>query len=493
MKNQTIKLLILTSIFPILLASCGLKLPLLSNNNSNNSTSNSSENSDIFSTTNDNTQPNIIGLLNDVEKKYQTFSIELKPEGKLLTKLEEEKAKSLIAIKEIKTTITNDLDNLIKTLENLNQFVNESEKKKITSLLLILKPSENKDNLGSILKLFEDNQLAKEEICEGIQKPLQVESVSNSNCGTFGNNTYIKISELFEKNNQEINTKIQELKNSLEKSNQLNNNSNQQTNNLDKTLFKEPLFIWTLINTILTLGLIGSFIWLYLLSDKIDKKNHQLSDKNERRKQEIKELETREQNRNQQINKMNDQVNKMNDRILDLKNSLDNLSLNVSNLLQTSPKIYPEKSQPIITPSKSSNPREEITPPLPENLRLANLYKENPQDLIQNAIRVSMTKETLNKVLAGTWEEIVEFEVNNRQGEYYIVANNSGESYLFLDPNTIFNIPTLQQINKSGLFICNGNLSQSFKGSEINIIKPAIVKPNNQLWRLIESGEIELV
>lgn len=52
-------------------------------------------------------------------------------------------------------------------------------------------------------------------------------------------------------------------------------------------------------------------------------------------------------------------------------------------------------------------------------------------------------------------------------------------------------MPTLQNINKSQLFICHGNISQSFKGNEINITRPAIVKPDNQNWQLMESGEIQ--
>ena len=135
-------------------------------------------------------------------------------------------------------------------------------------------------------------------------------------------------------------------------------------------------------------------------------------------------------------------------------------------------------------------------PPMSEDVRLINLYRENPQGLLKNAIRVSMTKDTVNKVLAGTWEALVELENNNRQGEYYIVASNSnnGDFYLFLDPHTPFNSQTLQQIKKSQLFICNGNLSQTLKGNQISIIKPAIVKQiTKNKWALFQSGEIDLV
>lgn len=459
MKYKTIKLLIFTPIFSLLLTS-----QVQSQNDSN-----------------------INNLLNKIDQTYQNFSTELKPEGKLLKKLEAEKAKSSTDIKDIDTTITDDLDKLIKDLENLNQFADNSGKEIITSLLVILKPSENKESFGSILKIFEDKQLVKKEICDDIQTPLNVESVTKDNCGTFGNNTYTKIEQLFTQKDKEIKTKIDELKSSLNNQNQANNNLTQTSQSDNNSLFQEPLFIWTLIHTILTLGLIGGFIWLYSFTKKIDQKNQQLFDKNEKRKQKIQELEKREENRNQQINKMDK-------RILDLKNSLDNLSLNITNLVQTPPQIDLGKTSQNTTSLESNNSPEKTSPPvaetLPENIRLSYLFKENPQSVIQNAIRVGMTKETLNKVISGTWEGIVELEAS-RQGEYYIVASNSGESYLFLDPNTIFNVPTLQNINKSQLFICHGNISQSFKGNEINITRPAIVKPDNQNWQLMESGEIQ--
>lgn len=461
MNKKTIKLLILTSIFS------------------------------SFLTNQVKGQTEADNLLKDIDKTYQNFSAELKPKGKLLTKLEAEKEKSSTEITEIDTTINDDSDKLIKDLENLNQSVDDSEKKIITSLLLILKPSENKDNLGDILPLFKDNKLDKKEICDDIQKPLKVQSVTDANCGTFGNNTYTTIQQLFTEKDNEIKTNIDKLKSSLKNQDKGNDNSpsEQKTGKTDegKSLFKEPLFIWTLINTILTLGLIGTFIWLYLFTKKIEQKTQELNKKNERRKQQIEQLKQREENRNQQINKMND-------RILNLKNSLDNLSLNITNLVQTPPQINLGKTPQTTTSTQFDNPPEE-TPPsipetLPENVRLSYLFKENPQSLIQNAIRVGMTKETLNKVISGTWEGVVELEAS-RQGEYYIVASNSGESYLFLDPNTTFNVPTLQNINKSQLFICHGDISQSFKGNDINITKPATVIKDNQNWRLMESGEIQ--
>jgi len=353
----------------------------------------------------------------------------------------------------------------------------------------------NKIRIASIIKLFDDGKLEKTEICEDIQTPLKVQGLNNTNCGNFGENTYKELNQYLTDQIKSIGTEIKTLESNLpDLSNQTNDNSSTNSQNSNNN---NQFLILIIINSILGLGVITLFILYYLLIKEIGKENKELKDKNNRRKKQIEDLKTTEANRNIQINKIDA-------KLKDLKNISDNQSMLIQQLQNQKEKSQFPSNLSDNSPSQATQNNDNANisytsfekttpPPLPENLRLANLYKENPQGLIQNAIRVSMTKETLNKVLAGTWEEIVEFEANNRQGEYYIVANNSGESYLFLDPNTIFNIPTLQNINKSELFICNGNLSQSFKGSEINIIKPAIVKPNNQNWRLIESGEIQLV
>jgi len=446
-------------------------------------------------------------LYGDINQSYKTFAENIKEDGKLLTQLKEESQKPSSEINNIDKRISTDFSKLTTAIDNFNKQLPDNNKNKLEPLLLLIEIPNNSSNvnnsnqqnnkirIASIIKLFDDGKLEKTEICEDIQTPLKVQGLNNTNCGNFGENTYKELNQYLTDQIKSIGTEIKTLESNLpDLSNQTNDNSSTNSQNSNNN---NQFLILIIINSILGLGVITLFILYYLLIKEIGKENKELKDKNNRRKKQIEDLKTTEANRNIQINKIDA-------KLKDLKNISDNQSMLIQQLQNQKEKSQFPSNLSDNSPSQATQNNDNANisytsfekttpPPLPENLRLANLYKENPQGLIQNAIRVSMTKETLNKVLAGTWEEIVEFEANNRQGEYYIVANNSGESYLFLDPNTIFNIPTLQNINKSELFICNGNLSQSFKGSEINIIKPAIVKPNNQNWRLIESGEIQLV
>jgi hypothetical protein len=206
--------------------------------------------------------------------------------------------------------------------------------------------------------------------------------------------------------------------------------------------------------------------------------------------QQIQDLENIVQNYQQQIETVNN-------RLYDLKNTVDTQSLQLrqleaqnrgSNINPRTDSVYTNHNY-----NTSNFPRSSSPPPPPpsEKIRLAQSYRENPAHLLQNATQVTMTKETTNKILGGVWEQIY-LEENRRTGEYFIVSNNSGEMYLFLNPNSVFNPQTLSTINKSQLFVCHGNLGQSRKGIDINIQKPATVKKQGQFWILVEPGEIIL-
>lgn len=268
-------------------------------------------------------------------------------------------------------------------------------------------------------------------------------------------------------------------------SNQTSNQQNPENLNSSSSNIETKKIISIIIPSVLGLGIIGSFIWIYLLN----KNNKQIIDELLSQKEKIKNLQDKNEREKYNIKQLEDKINELGKLI---EREYSQIQLNLGQLdnkiNDLSFKSYGNQN------SYSQSIHEQTpSPSVPEDVRLTNLYRENSQGLLQNAIRVSMTKETVNKVLAGTWEGLVELENNSRQGEFYIVQSNSDESYLFLDPNTKFNPQTLQNINKSQLFICNDNLSQTFKGSDINIIKPALVKQNNQYWQLIKSGEIDLL
>ena len=273
----------------------------------------------------------------------------------------------------------------------------------------------------------------------------------------------------------------------------INNNmvaSNSNSTETKTTNNKLPLI---LSSGAILLGLINLGLTLnnYLILHKFI--NYQKKNRNhiKNNSQQIQNLENKIQNYNQQIEVFNR-------NLYDLENSVHTQSSRLRQLEFPSQENQhnPNKESKKVSHnfhSSSQNTLESLqaSSRLPENIRLAQSYQDNPASLLKNAIQVGMTKETTNQILGGVWEKIY-LEENRRTGEYFIVTNNSGEMYLFLNPNSMFNPQTLSTINKSQLFICHGNFSQSRKGVDINIKQPARVKKEAQYWALVDSGEIVL-
>ena len=169
--------------------------------------------------------------------------------------------------------------------------------------------------------------------------------------------------------------------------------------------------------------------------------------------------------------------------------SVTSMELQTDSVSVNNSSFYHPTSNP---PSKSPQVSSPTIPDsAPENIHLAQTYQENPASLLTNSTQVGMTKDTTNKILGGVWEKVY-LEENRRTGEYLIVTSNTGKMHLFLNPNSMFNPQTLSTIHKSKVFICHGNLSQSRKGEDITIQKPATVKKEAQYWVLVESGEITI-
>ncbi|MBD2395999.1 hypothetical protein H6G11_17275 [Cyanobacterium aponinum FACHB-4101] len=483
MKNQILKSIILSSLISTIITN--FNYPVFAQNESKNISS----------------SPNFQGLLTDIENSYDNFENDNKF---LLKKLEEESKKDppTTDIEGIDTKIKENYDKLVASVNNLKNQLSEEEKRELNNLLSPLQTEKEKGlSVEAFTKLLEDGRLDKTEICESIQIPLGLFlSKNDANCGNFNNKTYGKLSGFI---NTQIEAIDKEIK-TVEKLPRFGNNSEETSgqNNSSQEDNSSFLILW-IVNLIIALGLIGAFIGIYLLNKKIEKENHKLYNHIEKTENKIEELSERNQNQSKQVTKQDAQIKNLKNKNDSLQKEIENLTSQINNILL---KVNPLEKQYITHQTQPQNEiitdeNNELKPeleeqtksePEPEYVRLARSYQKNPHNLVQNAIRVSMTKETLNKILAGTWEGIVELEENNRQGEFYIVNNNSGQFYLFLDPDTKFNVPTLQNINKSQLFICKGNMSQGFKGNEIHIIKPAVVQENNNNWRLAESGEIQL-
>lgn len=502
MQNKIIKLVVFSSLFPLL---------LIGYNKSSSSQNNPAVDS----------SPNIVNLQNEVNAKYKTFANNFQEEEQLLKELQKVSNNSPKTIEiqaDIYNQIQQNLNELTTALKSLENDSNEGQKTKIKEVLnLIETPKDNSEKLDlvSFIALLKDNKLEHTEICEQIQIPLEIfKDKNDSDCGNFGVQTYQKLNEFLAQQLNLIQTEIDSIK-SLDTPPIFNNQQNSDDSydsQSQELLNNNQLLIFIIITLILNLSLIGLIIWLILSNNKkqviINNLNSQIKnhnshiEKNEKsnnkRKHEIKELREKLKAIDTEFSHINLQLRQLD---IPIKNTPHNHG--IINHLLSGDGIIPEENQVnevvIQEESQDNNvsiPLDKVTPPpISEDMILANLYQENPQSFLGNykAIRVSMTKDTVNKVSAGTWEGIIELEMNSRNGEYYIVEDNSGKCYLFLNPEMLFNPPTLQQINKSKLFVCNGNLSQTLKGSEVNIIKPASVRKDNENWRLIQSGEIELM
>ena len=128
----------------------------------------------------------------------------------------------------------------------------------------------------------------------------------------------------------------------------------------------------------------------------------------------------------------------------------------------------------------------------PEYSQLVNLYHDEPQYFVMGAggsQKVKVTDETMNTVLQGKFNAI-HLEVSP-EGEYLI--KKAGHSqYLFPNPDVIFDKMTLTFAHQARLFICQGHIPIGIKGIDIKIQKPAKVKQTENLWLVIESGEVIL-
>lgn len=485
MYNKVIKLVILGSFFPLLLIGC------------NQQSSNDKQNIGDKDSGNNNTI-----LYQQVEDKYEILIKDFAPQGELLTQLAKASSDE-IALNNI-SNITDNLEQFKTAVKKLETNISGTEKTKIQEILNVIETPQNDEqfNLASFVALLKDNKLEKDEICDKIQVPLKIVAQDNRFCGSFGKDTYNKLENVLGTEISKLETNINSLQSSNSSNEVTEDNLQRSSNELLNNNQLLTLIIIMLILNIISIILV--ILFLKLNNEKAIKSLEIEISKNNRL---IKTAETSNNKRKSEITNLTEKIKGLGELIKaeysDIQLQLRQLEVEVknnsSNDIHTS--YYPT-DQVIIQKDQENNQdndspislNKDTVPQISEEEKLANFYKENPQEFFSNynPIRVSMTKDTVNNVSAGTWEDIVELEANNRNGEYLIVSDNNGQIYVFLNGDTLFNPPTLQQINKSKLFMCNGNLSQTLKGHEINIIRPAIVIKDNHVWRLTQSGEIHL-
>ena len=119
---------------------------------------------------------------------------------------------------------------------------------------------------------------------------------------------------------------------------------------------------------------------------------------------------------------------------------------------------------------------------------LIDLYHKNRQLLLQKSIKVSVTKESLQRIKTGLQSEILFKETSN--GSYWLVLEPKLENNCyFLVPNPILNFNALINQGIDNIFTCtryNNRTSDNF-----NLKFSAMVQvQSSSTWKLIGTGEI---
>lgn len=274
---------------------------------------------------------------------------------------------------------------------------------------------------------------------------------------------------------------------------------------------------------ILLIIVIYLLFWVDLLSkkmQKIGKKTNEIFKNIVIQEAHIIALETREQNRNQQINLMDKYIQ-------DLHNSFENLSLNVPDLQQIPPIIdsnnTPENKPYSLTEDTPIINAQELLPiyqkiqqidkklkeleianqriivtdsksnsqlkPLPlDQDELINLYNYAPQILAEYALSVSVTAESYRKKTEKTI--YLETIIN---GYYWVILteDEKGKNYWLLpNGNRNIRVDRLKEQIKL-LFTFKGNKLFRTNFLTIKKLSRLEIEPSGLSWQLIEKGCIE--
>lgn len=446
-----------------------------------------------------------------------------KPALGLLTQfLNEQSKNSPTLIEDQDQILRNYHEQFTKFINQVNKFQGEinnlsDETNNKQEILNKFKDSENKDlwltssDSEKFKGYFSDAKLAQQEICDiqlnlGIkvdQKPGDELDKSLPACGKFGNDTYNKLEEKLISTTKEFKKKLDEINplidtitvsdtNSDKNTNNNTNNANNNNTDPNPSSIDKNLIISSLA---LLIGIISSLLSLITLLKLL---NYQKESK-----QDLEKLKKLSDQKNNKINQLTEEI----ERLKRQKNNPPPVQTFRPDYDDINPgyNTHPQRtSQPNLFKSTDlrtkPNSEPEIPPSIPTNIvsdqkddsnNLITSYQTNPQSFLQQGTKVRMTTETTNKVLDGTWNDVVNLE-KYRTGEYSVITNDYLNYYVVLDPHTKFNQQTLQIINKSKLFICHGNLSNTVKGEDIQINKPAKVRQDGEYWTLIESGELTL-
>jgi hypothetical protein len=438
-------------------------------------------------------------LYEQIQRQGQKFSPYLQENGELLETLKEESKNSPNVINgDVLTSFSNEYEQLFSQLKSFQEQLPNEPTREVNNLIAQLETGSAEGNMSlqSVAELFADGQLNKPEICEQLQVPLGTVTEPNApNCGLFNEETYTQLANFLAEQNQLINNIIDELAPLIvtesANSNLVESDGNNSRATAEASNSKLPLIVSSVAILLALISLGIAVINFLRLQKFIDSQNKNISII----------LESQEQDLESKVQNYHQQIDTFNRRLYDLKEKVDSHALLLKQLQSPHSNLNPNTdsrpaSHNFNSPSayhlrSTHDSSSSFSSPTPENIRLAQSYQQNPTSFVANATQVGMTKDTTNKILGGVWEQIY-LEENRRTGEYFIVTSNSGEMYLFLNPHSMFNPQTLSTINKSQLFTCHGNLSQSRKGIDITIQKPAKVKKEAQYWVLVEPGDIIL-
>lgn len=142
--------------------------------------------------------------------------------------------------------------------------------------------------------------------------------------------------------------------------------------------------------------------------------------------------------------------------------------------------------------SEIASLKNRITQLEPKYQKLTILYNENPEkfDLeTKDSEKVTLSQKTITNIYTGNLN-FVDLEINPN-GEYLIKKSASNSAYLFPNPQYLFDKMTLNFAYQTKLFVFH-NIPLAIMGKDIKLKKPAKVKQIDQIWRVIDNGEIDL-
>ncbi|MCM0591499.1 MAG: hypothetical protein HEQ35_21420 [Gloeotrichia echinulata IR180] len=123
----------------------------------------------------------------------------------------------------------------------------------------------------------------------------------------------------------------------------------------------------------------------------------------------------------------------------------------------------------------------------PSILNLLNIYKNDPKSLLENAIEVSETSQSIDNRRLGYNQPVALEKVSRNKGIAWVI-NIDGSDYLVPKPNLKINEYNYETIES--LFICHSYQSGLCNEFTLNIPAKLLAQEKGEKWELSEKGEL---